>query len=44
MNIADLRQEYMRAGLSEAEAQRDPIRQFELWFQDALKAGVPLPG
>ena len=43
MNIADLRQEYMRAGLSEAEAQRDPIRQFELWFQDALLAGVPLP-
>ena len=43
MNIADLRQEYMRAGLSEVDAQRDPIRQFELWFQDALKAGVPLP-
>lgn len=43
MNIADLRQEYMRAGLSEADAQRDPIRQFELWFDDALKAGVPLP-
>ncbi len=43
MKIAELRQEYMRAGLSEAEAQRDPIRQFELWFQDALKAGVPLP-
>ena len=43
MNIADLRQEYMRAGLSEADAQRDPIRQFELWFKDALHAGVPLP-
>jgi pyridoxamine 5'-phosphate oxidase len=43
MNIADLRQEYMRAGLSEADAQRDPLRQFELWFQDALNAGVPLP-
>jgi len=43
MNIADLRQEYMRAGLSEADAQRDPIRQFELWFKDALQAGVPLP-
>ena len=43
MNIADLRQEYMRAGLSEADAQRDPLRQFELWFQDALQAGVPLP-
>jgi pyridoxamine 5'-phosphate oxidase len=43
MNIADLRQEYMRAGLSEADAQRDPIRQFELWFRDALDAGLPLP-
>ena len=43
MNIADLRQEYMRAGLSEADAQRDPLRQFELWFKDALHAGVPLP-
>jgi pyridoxamine 5'-phosphate oxidase len=43
MNIADLRQEYMRAGLSEADAQRDPIRQFERWFQDALDAGLPLP-
>ncbi|HEX7052725.1 MAG TPA: pyridoxamine 5'-phosphate oxidase [Burkholderiales bacterium] len=43
MNIADLRQEYMRAGLSEADAQRDPIRQFERWFKDALDAGLPLP-
>jgi pyridoxamine 5'-phosphate oxidase len=43
MSIADLRQEYMRAGLSEADAQRDPIRQFELWFKDALDAGLPLP-
>src|SRR5205085_477624 len=43
MNIADLRQEYMRAGLSEADAQRDPIRQFELWFEDALRARLPLP-
>lgn len=43
MKIADLRQEYMRAGLTEADAQRDPMRQFELWFQDALAAGLPLP-
>jgi pyridoxamine 5'-phosphate oxidase len=42
MNIADLRQEYMRAGLSEADAQRDPLRQFELWFKDALDAGLAL--
>jgi len=43
MNIADLRQEYMRAGLSEADADRDPIGQFERWFEDALRARVPLP-
>ncbi len=43
MNIAELRQEYMRAGLSEAHADANPIKQFESWFQDALQAGVPLP-
>jgi pyridoxamine 5'-phosphate oxidase len=43
MNIADLRQEYMRAGLSEAQAERDPLRQFERWFDDALRAKLPLP-
>ena len=43
MNIADLRQEYMRAGLSEADAERDPLRQFERWFADALSAKLPLP-
>jgi len=43
MNIADLRQEYMRAGLSEAQADADPLRQFERWFEDALRAQLPLP-
>ena len=43
MNIADLRQEYMRAGLSETDADADPIRQFEQWFEDALRARLPLP-
>jgi pyridoxamine 5'-phosphate oxidase len=43
MNIADLRQEYMRSGLSETQADTDPIRQFERWFDDALRAGLPLP-
>jgi pyridoxamine 5'-phosphate oxidase len=43
MNIADLRQEYMRSGLSEAQADRDPLRQFERWFEDAVRAKVPLP-
>jgi len=43
MNLASLRQEYMRAGLSESDADRDPIRQFERWFDDALRAKLPLP-
>ena len=43
MNIADLRQEYMRAGLSESGADADPFRQFEIWFEDALRAKLPLP-
>ena len=43
MKLADLRQEYMRAGLSEAHMDANPIKQFERWFQEALQAGVPLP-
>jgi len=42
MNIADLRQEYMRSGLSESDVDRDPMRQFERWFEDALRANLPL--
>ena len=43
MSIADLRQEYMRAGLAESDADRDPMRQFERWFEDAVRAKLPLP-
>ena len=42
MNLADLRQEYMRAGLSEADAHADPFVQFERWFKEALAAQLPL--
>lgn len=43
MNIADLRREYMRTGLSEQDADPDPIRQFERWIEDAVRASLPLP-
>lgn len=43
MDVAHLRQEYMRAGLAEAEADRDPLCQFERWFNEALQAELPLP-
>jgi len=33
----------MRAGLSESDAERDPFRQFQRWFDDALAARLPLP-
>jgi pyridoxamine 5'-phosphate oxidase len=43
MNVADLRQEYMRAGLGEADVHADPLAQFERWLEDALAAQLPLP-
>jgi pyridoxamine 5'-phosphate oxidase len=36
--IAELRQEYSRKTLVEAELQPDPIKQFNVWWQDALEA------
>jgi pyridoxamine 5'-phosphate oxidase len=43
MSVADLRKEYMLHGLSEAAVDRDPIRQFQLWFGQALAAALPEP-
>jgi pyridoxamine 5'-phosphate oxidase len=43
MVVADLRKEYMRNGLSEADADADPIRQFQAWFAQALTAGLAEP-
>jgi pyridoxamine 5'-phosphate oxidase len=43
MNVSDLRQEYMRAGLSEADAHPDALRQFDMWLREAVQAGLPLP-
>ena len=42
-SIADLRQNYTRAGLSEAEIDSDPIEQFRTWFQQALNADLIEP-
>jgi pyridoxamine 5'-phosphate oxidase len=43
MNIADLRQNYTRAGLIEADAAIDPFQQFHTWFQAALSAQILEP-
>jgi len=42
MNIADLRQEYMRESLDEAHVAPDPIVQFKVWFDEAIKARLPM--
>lgn len=41
MSIADLRKEYSRASLSEADTDPNPIEQFSKWFGEALTAKVP---
>ena len=43
MSAADMRKEYTQRGLSEADADADPFRQFALWFTQALDANLPEP-
>lgn len=40
MSLSDIRREYANATLSERDADPDPIRQFERWFEDARAAGL----
>ncbi len=37
-SIADMREEYKASTLEEADANADPIRQFEIWFDQARNA------
>lgn len=43
MNIAERRIEYGRGSLDIDDLDPDPFRQFQLWFDVAVKAGVPEP-
>jgi pyridoxamine 5'-phosphate oxidase len=43
MSVADLRKEYALNGLSEADLDPDPLRQFRTWFDQALAANLPEP-
>ena len=42
-SLADLRQEYEKAGLSEADAGDDPFALFRRWFDQALAAALADP-
>jgi len=41
--VTDARKEYERGELDEATVDRDPVRQFSTWYDDAVAAGVPEP-
>ncbi len=43
LTLAELRKDYARGSLDESSVERDPIRQFQLWFQQALDAQLPEP-
>jgi len=43
VDLAELRLHYMRTGLYEETANRDPLLQFQAWLQSAIDAGLPLP-
>ncbi len=42
-HLADLRKSYERAELSEEASHADPLRQFEQWLNEAIKAQLPEP-
>ncbi|MFO0267841.1 MAG: pyridoxamine 5'-phosphate oxidase family protein, partial [Cyclobacteriaceae bacterium] len=41
--IADLRKDYTRQSLDESTISTDPLKQFEIWFSEALNSQVPEP-
>lgn len=41
MSIAGIRKDYIHSSLSEFDVDRDPVRQFGKWFDEALNAHVP---
>ncbi|GLU35474.1 pyridoxamine 5'-phosphate oxidase [Trinickia caryophylli] len=43
ISLAELRKDYARGSLDETSVDRDPISQFQLWFQQALDAQLPEP-
>jgi len=42
-DIQNIRSEYLAASLSENDAHADPIKQFDKWFNEALKAELQEP-
>ena len=43
VKIAELRRDYAKAALTEKDVDPDPVRQFERWLGEAIKAELPEP-
>lgn len=43
LDLSDLRQDYKQASLSRNDVDQDPMRQFQVWFDEARKAKVQEP-
>ena len=43
MDIFEFRKEFAKAGLSRADLDENPFKQFGKWFKDACDAEVPEP-
>lgn len=42
-NIADIRKEYKKLQLDISMVNKDPIKQFDVWFEEAVKSEVTEP-
>jgi len=43
IKVADLRKSYEKAELNEEASHADPLKQFDQWLQEALRAEIPEP-
>ena len=43
MNLEDIRREYLMGGLTRADLHENPIAQFEVWLEQAIKSNLPDP-
>ena len=42
-NITDLRKEYSKSTLDISNVLKDPVKQFEKWFDEAVQSGIAEP-
>lgn len=43
MNIEDVRNDYQKSELKDSDIEKDPINQFEIWFEFAMKSKIAEP-